>query len=140
MARDPDVRWRQRFENFKGAFAQLQKGATLARQRQLSELEQQGLIKAFEFTHELAWNVLKDYLAAEGYVGIIGSRGATREAFRTGLVDDGETWMDMIKARNLTTHTYDCEVAEQIARDVLQLFEPALAALATKFDDLARRE
>lgn len=135
MARDPDVRWRQRFENFKGALAQLQKGAALARQRRLSELEQQGLIKAFEFTHELGWNVLKDYLQAEGYVGIIGSRGATREAFRTGLVDDGETWMDMIKARNLTTHTYDCEVAEQIARDVLQRFEPALAA---KFDDLAR--
>ncbi len=140
MPRDPDVRWRQRFQNFRGALAQLQKGTALARQRQLSELEQQGLIKAFEFTHELGWNVLKDYLEAEGHVGIAGSRSASREAFRAGLVDDGETWMEMIKARNLTTHTYDCEVAERIAKDVLERFEPALAALAAKFNDLARSD
>src|SRR5437773_6445679 len=103
--KNQDIRWIQRFENFKGAFAQLKKGVSLARERQLSELEQQGLIKAFEFTHELGWNVLKDYLEAEGHVGIIGSRSATREAFQKGLVEDGETWMEMIKARNLTTHT-----------------------------------
>lgn len=140
MPPNPDVRWRQRFENFKGAFARLKKGAALARQRQLSELEQQGLIKAFEFTHEMAWNVLKDYLEAEGIAGIIGSRGAAREAFQKGLVEDGETWMEMIKARNLTSHTYHCEVAEAIARDVLARFEPAFAALEDRFDNLARAE
>lgn len=140
MLPNPDIRWRQRFENFKGAFAQLKKGVALARQRQLSELEQQGLIKAFEFTHELAWNVLKDYLEYQGYVGIIGSKGATREAFKNGLVEDGETWMAMIKARNLTIHTYDCEVAEGIAKEVLARFEPAFAALEGKFEDLARKQ
>ncbi len=134
----PDIRWIQRFDNFKRAFAQLKKGVALARERQLSELEQQGLIKAFEFTHELGWNVLKDYLEGEGHVGIIGSRSATREAFQKGLIEDGETWMEMIKARNLTTHTYDCEVAEAIARDVLNRFDPAFVALEQKFDALAK--
>ena len=101
-------------------------------------MEQQGLIKAFEFTHELGWNVLKDYLEGEGHVGIIGSRSATREAFQRGLIEDGETWMEMIKARNLTTHTYDHEVAEAIARDVLNRFEPAFIALEKKFAELAK--
>lgn len=137
MPQNPDVRWRQRFENFTGAFAQLKKAVALARQRPLSELEQQGLIQAFEFTHELAWNVLKDYLEAEGHVGIMGSRGASREAFQKGLIEDGETWMEMIKARNLSTHTYDCKVAEEIAGNVLNLFEPAFSALETTFKKIA---
>ena len=114
----------------------MKRATTLARQRPLSELEQQGLIKAFEFTHELAWNVLKDYLEAEGIVGIIGSRGAAREAFQKGLVEDGETWMEMIKARNSSSHTYDCAVAQSIAKDVLNRFEPALAALEGKFQSI----
>lgn len=132
-----DIRWQQRFQNFKSAFAQLRNGATLARQRPLSELEQQGLIQAFEFTHELAWNVLKDYLEANGIVGIIGSRGAAREAFQNGLVKDGDAWMEMIKARNLSSHTYDRTVAEAIARDILDRFEPALANLEQQFQLLA---
>lgn len=135
---NPDIRWRQRFENFKGALAQLKSGAALARQRPLSELEQQGLIKAFEFTYELGWNLLKDYLEAAGVSDIIGSRSAIREAFQKGIIEDGETWMEMIKARNRTSHTYDCEVADRIARDVLGQFEPALLALEARFDELAK--
>ena len=78
----------------------------LSRQRELSELEKQGLIQAFEFTHELAWNVLKDYLEAQGFAELIGSKNATQQAFKNGLLEDGEAWMDMIRARNLTSHTY----------------------------------
>lgn len=140
MAQNPDVRWRQRFEHFKGAFGQLTKATELAKQRPLSELEQQGLIKAFEFTHELGWNVLKDYLEAQGYADLIGSRDASRTAFKNGLVDDGEAWMDMIKARNRTSHTYDCEVAESIANDIRNRFQPALAALERRFAGLAAKE
>lgn len=140
MAQDADSRWRQRFESFKGAFAQLQRAVALARERPLSELEQQGLIQVFEFTHELAWNVLKDYLREQGFVGIVGSKDASREAFQNGLLEDGDTWMEMIKARNLTTHTYDCGVAEAIAKDVLERFAPAFAAFEEKFDELAETE
>lgn len=140
MLHDPDIRWRQRLESFNGAFAQLQKGAALARERDLSELEQQGLIQAFEFTHELAWNLLKDYLVAAGHVGLIGARDATREAFHRGLIEDGETWMEMIKDRNASTHTYDCELATRIARDILSRYERAFAELQKQFQAFASKE
>jgi nucleotidyltransferase substrate binding protein (TIGR01987 family) len=74
----PDVRWRQRFQNYRQALSRLSDAVALSRQRPLSDLEQQGLIQAFEFTHELGWNVLKDYLEEQGVAGIIGSRNATR--------------------------------------------------------------
>ena len=76
-----DIRWVQRFDNFKRAFVRLTVAAELAKQRKLSELEEQGLIQAFEFTHELAWNTLKDFLASRGTTKVYGSKDATREAF-----------------------------------------------------------
>lgn len=124
-----DMRWKQRFSNFRRALQTLADAVELARQRPLSALERQGLIRGFEFTHELAWNVLKDYLDARGYVGLIGSRNATRQAFKDGLIQDGEAWMDMIKARNLTSHTYNPTVAEGIATDILARFYPAFVSL-----------
>ena len=97
-----DVRWKQRFSNYLLALQTLTDAVALAQQRPLSKLEQQGVIQGFEFTHELAWNVLKDYLDAQGFVGLIGSKNATRQAFKDALVQDGEAWKDMIKARNLS--------------------------------------
>ena len=132
-----DIRWRQRFSNFHRALQTLADAVELARQRPLSKLEQQGLIRGFEFTHELAWNVLKDYLDAQGYVSLIGSRNATRQAFKDGLIQDGEAWMDMIKARNLTSHTYNPTVAEGIATDILTRFYPAFVAMGDIFAALS---
>jgi nucleotidyltransferase substrate binding protein (TIGR01987 family) len=120
MAQNPDVRWRQRFENFKLALAQLLAAAELARVRPLSKLEQQGLIKAFEFTHELAWNTLKDFLDRRGHTArIYGSRDASREAFAADLIDDGDVWMKMLESRKATTHGYDQATADRIAQDIL---------------------
>lgn len=130
----PDIRWKQRFDNFKRALGTLEQAACLASQRPLSDLEQQGLIQGFEFTHELAWNTLKDYLENKGIVGIIGSRDATRMAFKNGLVEDGQTWMDMIKDRNLSSHTYHLEVANRIADNVLTRYYPAFQALSARLD------
>ncbi len=136
----PDIRWIQRFDNFKRAFARLAAAAELAKQRKLSDLEQQGLIHAFEFTHELAWNVLKDYLTAQGIVDLIGSKDATREAFKNGLLADGEAWMDMIKARNLSSHTYQEKIAENIVADILGRFHPAFVLMEQRFTRLERNE
>jgi nucleotidyltransferase substrate binding protein (TIGR01987 family) len=135
---NPDIRWIQRFDNFKRALATLRRAAALSEQRGLSELEQQGLIQGFEFTHELAWNVLKDYLEEQGYVGIIGSRNATREAFKNNLLTDGQVWMDMIKARNQTSHTYKTEIAEEIAKDILTQFFPAFEEMEKQFEILSQ--
>jgi nucleotidyltransferase substrate binding protein (TIGR01987 family) len=126
---EPDIRWIQRLQNYRKALSRLTAAVALAGERPLSELEQQGLIQGFEYTHELGWNVLKDYLEAQGFVGIIGSKGAAREAFKNALITDGEAWMDMIKARHASSHTYKTEVADEITQDILVRFHPALIAL-----------
>jgi nucleotidyltransferase substrate binding protein (TIGR01987 family) len=115
---EPDIRWEQRFENFSKALKQLENAVRLSKERDLSDLEEQGLIQAFEFTHELAWNVMKDYFYYQGNSQITGSRDATREAFKVGLVTDGDGWMEMLKSRNKTSHTYNQETASDIADKV----------------------
>ncbi len=117
-----DIRWKQRFDNYSKAFHELKEGLALANDRPLTKLEKQGVIQGFEYTHELAWNLLKDYLEFQGHVGLIGSRDTTREAFKRGLIADGETWMEMIKSRNLTSHAYDKDTAEQIYTAILARF------------------
>jgi nucleotidyltransferase substrate binding protein (TIGR01987 family) len=128
-----DIRWKQRFENFQRALKQLSLAMDLKAQRPLSDLEQQGLIQGFEFTHELAWNVLKDYLEMEGIQGLIGSRSTAREAFKRGLVMDGEAWMDMIEKRNLSSHTYNQTVALTIVESIAERYYPAFCELQQRF-------
>lgn len=115
---DLDMRWKQRFENFKKAFNELNEAIELKRSRELSKLEKQGLIQAFEYTHELAWNTLKDYFNYQGTINITGSRDASREAFKRNLITDGEVWMDMIQSRNLTSHTYNQTTADAIVKKI----------------------
>ncbi|MEI8140770.1 MAG: nucleotidyltransferase substrate binding protein [bacterium] len=114
-----DIRWEQRLANYSSALAQLAKAVSLAGQRPLSDLEQQGLIQAFEFTHELAWNVMKDYFAHQGNPSITGSRDAVRESLNKGLITGGEGWMEMIKSRNQSSHTYNQKVAEEIVGKIV---------------------
>src|SRR3990172_5945884 len=129
-----DIRWIQRFHNFSKALSQLAEAVELARQRELSKLEKQGMIQAFEFTHELAWNTLKDFLEDRGVRDLYGSRDATREAFRTGLIENGETWMSMIQSRNLTSHTYDEATASVIAFAIRNTYFTEFEALRMKLE------
>ncbi len=117
-----DIRWIQRFDSFQKVFNELQDAVLLSKSRELTRLERQGIIQGFEYTHELAWNTLKDYLTEKGITGLIGSKDATREAFKNGLLNDGEIWMDMIRSRNLTSHTYDEELAEKVYRSIVDLY------------------
>jgi len=139
-AKNKDVRWQQRFRNYRLALSRLTDAVALSQQRSLSDLEKQGLVHAFEFTHELAWNVLKDYLEAQGLADVIGSKNATRQAFANGLLEDGEAWMDMIKARNLTSHLYQAKIADDITHDILGRFYPGLVAMERRFVDLEKKE
>lgn len=134
-----DIRWKQRFNNFLKAYQNLADAAELSRTRKLSVLEQQGLIQSFEFTHELAWNVLKDYLEEKGIIGLIGSKDATRTAFKNGLIEQGAAWMKMIEDRNLTTHTYNPDVAEQVGEEIVSRFYPAFRSFSEKFKALAQQ-
>lgn len=135
-----DIRWKQRFNNYLKAFQTLVEAVELARSRELSRLEQQGLIQSFEFTHELAWNVLKDYLEYKGITGLIGSKDATRAAFKNGLIEQGADWMKMIEARNKTSHTYNLDIAQEVVDDVLERFYPAFESMAEKFTVLHDQE
>lgn len=108
-----DIRWLQRFDNFQRALLVLERGVRLAQERELSELEQQGIS------------------------GVVGSRDATRLAFLNGLISDGNTGMAMIRSRNQSSHTYNLEQAQSIARDVIALFYPAFSALNERFTSLA---
>lgn len=136
MTQTRDIRWHQRLANFEKAFSRLAAAVELAGQRPLSDLEKQGLIQTFEFTHELAWNVMKDYFAWQGTVDITGSRDATRESFSKGLVADGEGWMEMIRSRNQTSHTYNEEVANEIAARITGLYAPLLRAFLLRMQGL----
>ena len=138
--KNQDIRWIQRFQNFKRAFHQLSSAAALARERALSELEQQGFIQAFEFTHELAWNTLKDFLEARGAANLFGSKDATRQAFAAGLIEDGGVWMEMIKSRNESTHTYDCETAGAIASAISARYVAEFEKFQKKFMELEQAE
>jgi len=133
MVNKKDIRWEQRFSNYQKALAQLQK---FIDKGPLSKLEEQGLIKAFEYTYELAWNTLKDFLEYQGQTNIYGSRDAIRNAFELGLIDNGENWMDMLKSRNKTSHTYNEEIAEEICRAVVDEYYLLFTQLKIKLKSL----
>jgi nucleotidyltransferase substrate binding protein (TIGR01987 family) len=126
-----DIRWEQRFTNYQKALSQLQR---FIDKGELSVLEKQGLVKAFEYTFELAWNTLKDFLEYKGQTDIYGARDAITKAFALGLIRDGEGWMDMLKSRNQTSHTYNEETAKEICSMVVEAYHPLFNELETKLE------
>jgi len=138
--RNPDVRWKQRLQSFRKAFLQLSKASKLAGERDLSDLEKQGLIQAFEFTHELAWKTLKDFLESRGTSDLFGSKDATREAFAQGLIHNGEEWMAMIQARNKSSHTYNEIFANELADAITGSFVSEFEKFEVRMSALAERD
>lgn len=106
-----DIRWKQRFDNYQKAFLQL---TEFIEKGELNKFEKQGLIQCFEYTYELAWRLMKDYLEYQGIVGIGGSRDAILHSYRNELISDGQIWLDMVDDRIHSVHTYDEEKAEEI--------------------------
>ncbi len=104
---ESDIRWVQRFDSYKKALATLERSVEVAKSRSLNELEEQGLIQSFEFTFELSWKLLKDYLESKGFKDFHGSKDTFKLAFQEELISDGELWMEMIDSRNHSSHTYD---------------------------------
>jgi nucleotidyltransferase substrate binding protein (TIGR01987 family) len=133
---DADVRWKLCFENFKKALTQLDEADELSRQRPLSRLENQGLIKAFEFTYELAWNTLRDFLQFQGIPDLVGSRDTLREAFKLSLIKDSEGWTMMLNDRNRSSHTYNQTTADDIVEHIhgryVTLFHQMSATIAAQ--------
>lgn len=135
-----DIRWMQRFSNYIKAMFQLKEAVELSRTRELSKLEQQGVIQSFEYTNELAWKTLKDFLEYQGNSDIYGSRDAIRVSFKLGLIEDGELWMDMIKSRNQTSHTYDEAIANEIVKEIINRYYGEFVKLYNKLNEIKEKE
>ena len=132
---DKDVRWIQRFSNYRKALIQLGKAVNIVSALSNSSSDQndllaEGLIQRYEYTHELAWKVMKDYEEYQGLTDIMGSRDAIRVALRAGILDD-DRWMDTISDRNLTSHNYDDETAKHIVNNIINVYYPLFVKFET---------
>lgn len=130
---EKDIRWTQRFSSFTKAFEQLERFVQVS---SLNEMEEQGLIKAFEYTFELSWKTLQDLLKERGYVGIAGPKPVIEQSFQDGYIQDGKAWMGMLKSRNLTTHTYDEATAEEIVEKIQSDYYFLLKEVRNKLSSL----
>jgi len=133
-----DIRWEQRFSNYNKALKKLSEAVAYVRkdpenqelikgkpQEIVDEILKEGLIQRFEYTHELAWNLMKDFLSEVGNITTYGSKDATREAFKAELITNGDVWMEMIESRNKTSHTFNQETADEIFTKILMAYYSA---------------
>jgi nucleotidyltransferase substrate binding protein (TIGR01987 family) len=129
---DKDVRWIQRFHNFRKALARLDDAAKLSRTRELSDLEQQGLIQAFEFTFDISHRTLQDYVTDQGYAGERDKPiPIIVDAARRGLIDE-KSWRLMYQSRNKTSHTYDEAIADDVADKIVKTYHGLFIQLETR--------
>lgn len=120
-----DTRWKQRFSNYKKAAQQL---TEFIEKGELNKFEVQGLIQCFEYTFELAWKTMKDYLEEEGFE-VKSPRSTIQTAFQIQLVNDGHAWIDALNKRNLMAHTYDEEVAKEAEQLIKEKYYPIIKEL-----------
>ncbi len=128
---EPDTRWKQRFSNYEKALAHLTDAIETYRDTE-NDLIKEGIIQRFEFTHELAWKVMKDFLEYEGYVNITGSRTATREMYNKDLLENGQEWMNMIESRNETVHTYQEKILNEEYNKIVTIYYPLFHSFCLK--------
>ena len=123
-----EIRWKQRFENFNKSYTLLKKYSSGPI---VTELEKAGIIQFFEMTFELGWKVLKDYLESEGYI-VKSPRETIKQAFQVGIIENGHVWIDALSNRNLTTHTYDEELANKMTQEIIKIHLPELEKMHEK--------
>ena len=155
MTNEGDLRWEQRFDNYQKALKKLSEAIDYVKNdlkvnesdleigdsyEVLEEIIKEGLIQRFEYTYELAWNMMKDYAMYQGNPEIGGSRDAIRYAFSSNLIADGDVWMDMIKSRVKTSHTYNKEMATHIYLKIIEDYFPVFLRLEVKMASLRNTE
>jgi len=126
-----DIRRKQRFSNYEKAYKKLSDAVKLEGDNP-PDIIKEGIIQRFEFTHELAWKVMKDYLEYEGIQNITGSRSATKAFFNQNIIHEGQSWMNMIESRNLTVHTYQDSILEQEFHKTIDEYTPLFNAFLEK--------
>jgi nucleotidyltransferase substrate binding protein (TIGR01987 family) len=128
---DKPVRWKQRFENFERAYLLL-RDAFGKSPENMSDLEKEGVIQRFEYTFELAWKTLKDYLIFNGVIfDQVTPRSVIKHAFAANIIEDGQTWMNMLEQRNLMSHTYNSIIFEEVFSKISRQYLDAIAQVIT---------
>ena len=138
-----DIRWLQRFSNFRKALTKLRQAVEIIAKKQdfgvnVDELIEEGLIKRFEYTYELAWKTMKDYAEYHGYTDITGSRDAIRKALQINIIDD-DRWMDSIRDRNQTSHNYDDNTVARISENIIKIYFPLFCRFEEKITEKIQR-
>lgn len=128
MDRLKDIRWKQRFINFKKSYKLLNQ---YINQPIETELERAGIIQFFEISFELSWKLMKDYLEAQE-ISVKSPRETIKQAYQIDLIDDGHVWIDALSDRNLTVHTYDEDMAKKMVNDIIKVYFPELKKLYDK--------
>ncbi len=123
---NPDVRWKQRFQNFEKMLGFLENAMKI---KEPDMVQKAGLIQFFEISFELSWNVMKEYLEAQGIMGMRSPRDTIKKAFEVELITDGHTWLQTLQNRNLTSHTYNEEMAEEVVQEIETVYYPILQNL-----------
>lgn len=118
---DPDIRWKQRLANLEKSLGALNEALSID---EPDYTQKAGIIQFFEMTFELSWNVMKDYLTGQGFQDVLSPRQSIKKAFETGLVQNGQLWLQALEDRNLTSHAYDEETADEIVRDIREKYNP----------------
>ena len=127
-----NIRWRQRLATFQRALSRLEEVVTLQRQRQLSPLEKDGMIQRFEYTQELAWKVLKNYIEYQGGERLAGSRDTIRQAFALGIITNADPWFDMLESRKETSHVYDEDTENDLLDKITMTYLPIMQELISE--------
>ena len=128
-----NIRWRQRYSNLVKAFRQLEKGVLL---ESPNEIEVQGIIQSFEFTFELCWKTLKDYMESQGIAAPF-PREVIKQAYRYNLLSNGELWLEMLSKRNLLAHTYDEKIADEAHQLITKHYFASIRQLVSQLGKLA---
>lgn len=138
-----DIRWRQRFQNFQNALRRLNEAGEIVNRASGSpipaesvQLLKEGLLQRFEFTQELAWKVMKDYMEYQGIPGLMGSRDTFRNALKLGIIND-ERWLNSITDRNITSHAYDESEAGIIYDNVRDVYLPLFKEFESKMIEIS---
>lgn len=124
-----DIRWKQRFNNFDNAYATFCRVVKAYEADKTSEITKMALVQSYEFTFELAWKTLKDYLENEGYDEVKNAKQTIRQAFQAEILHNPEEWMDAIQKRNLTSHVYNKDILQEAVDFIYDRFYPIVSDL-----------
>ena len=125
-----DIRWKQRFQNFDRAFVLLRSAFEEKEINDFSQLEQEGIIQRFEYTYELAWKTMKDYLQDNGNTILpeVTARNVIKEAYAANIISNGQVWIDMMLHRNILSHCYDFAKFQEVLKAISKFYLPAISA------------